>query len=99
MAVGVKSGNRPFVNTIRVMRVKHLCGDATTDPLRGSCHPVCFLQAALRLRLRLHGVNDNRPSPTAVGEAFPPAPLKKAPGFLSSVLFERYAILFFYLLL
>ncbi|MGM9868911.1 MAG: hypothetical protein ACI30R_04710 [Sodaliphilus sp.] len=26
-----------------------------------------ILQAALRLRLRLHGVNDNKPSPTARG--------------------------------
>ena len=41
-------------------------GYATTAPLRGSS-PFCgFLQAALRLRLRLHGVNHNTPSPTAL---------------------------------
>ena len=40
-------------------------GYATTDPLRGSS-PFCgFLQAALRLRLRLQ-VNHNTPSPTAL---------------------------------
>ncbi|MGM9869175.1 MAG: hypothetical protein ACI30R_06075 [Sodaliphilus sp.] len=39
------------------------------QPTLSKAHTACigYLQAPLRLRLRLHGVNDNKPSPTAVG--------------------------------
>ena len=58
------------LTTIRHLRrrwgVKHYVGgNATTDPLRGSYVGIGYLQAALRLRLRLHGVNHNTPSPMA----------------------------------
>ncbi|MGM9869691.1 MAG: hypothetical protein ACI30R_08720 [Sodaliphilus sp.] len=49
--------------------MKHLSVDLPQPTLyRGSYHPVCYLQAALRLRLRLHG-HHNTPSPMARGRS------------------------------
>ena len=43
-------------------------GFATTDHLRCSLLLLWLSPSCARLRLRLHGVNNNKPSPTAVGE-------------------------------
>ena len=50
--------------------VEHLTrDDDLPQPTVSNAHVFVFgnLQAALRLRLRLHGVNHNKPSPMAVG--------------------------------